>query len=187
MASNPMPRLRGYGTVAKVEKVYWDSCAWLGLLNREAEKINELEFIWNKAVAGDVEIWTSTVAQLEVCKLASEKAAMQSGEPKSDALTEENLQKIENVFNQPFVKRVTLDVEISSRARRLFRETGGLGKAADAAHVVSALRWNVPTLHTYDGCDLLHLDGKLKLDDGNDLEIRVPTDLPEPDLFNEPT
>ena len=170
-----------------MEKVYWDSCAWLGLLNRESDKFAELDYVWQKASSGELEIWTSTVAQLEVIKLASEKAALNvSGNfAKTEILTADNLDLIENIFDQPFVKRVSLDVEISTRARRLYRETAGLNKAPDAAHLVSAMKWNVPTLHTYDGTDLLHLNGKLQTDDGSNLTICQPTELPAKDLLTE--
>lgn len=172
--------------MASVQKVYWDSCAWLGLLNRESEKLVELEYVWTRAKNGEVEIWTSTVAQLEVVKLASERDALvQDGNAtKTDVLTEDNLAKIENLFDQPFVKRVPLDVEISTRARRLFRETPGLNKPPDAAHLVSAMKWNVPVIHTYDGKDLLHLTGTVKTDDGTEIEICQPTERPPKDLLS---
>jgi len=173
--------------MANVKKVYWDSCAWLGLLNKESERIQELEFIWVKAERGEVEIWTSTVSQMEVFKLAEEKRALelQGNIAKKEILTDENLSLIENVFDQPFVKRIPLDVEISSRARRVYRETPGLNKVPDAAHLVSAMKWNIPVIHTYDGNDLLHLSGKLKTDDGTELIICVPNERPQPDLLSE--
>lgn len=144
--------------MAKIQKVYWDSCAWLGLLNRESSRLVELELVWNKAQNGEVEIWTSTVAQLEVCKLATERDAIKihGKSKKTELMTEDNLQKIENLFDQPFVKRIPLDVEISSRARRLYREVDKLDKVPDAAHLVSAMKWNIPTIHTYDSSDLIH-------------------------------
>ncbi len=183
----PPPLLkRGFGWMANVKKVYWDSCTWLGLLNRESNRLIEIEYIWKQAEQGGVEIWTSTVAQMEVCKLASERDAIsvQGNSAKTKIMTENNLNKIENLFNQPFVKRIPLDVEISSRARRLFRETDGLDKVADAAHVISAMKWNIPTIHTYDGTDLLHLSGKLFTDDGTEIEICEPSERPPKDLFS---
>jgi len=172
--------------MARVIKVYWDSCTWLGLLNRESNRLVEIEYVWTRAQQGDMEIWTSTVAQMEVFKLASERdaIAIQGKSVKTSVMTEDNLKIIENLFDQPFVKRVPLDVEISSRARRLYRETNGLNKVADAAHVVSAMKWNIPTIHTYDGADLLHLSGKLSTDDGTEIEICEPSERPPTDLFS---
>lgn len=177
--------MEGSGGMAKVQRVYWDSCAWLGLLNRESERIQELELIWYKAERGEIEIWTSTISQMEVCKLASERDALkiQGNKAKGEILTNENLALIENVFDQPFVKRVPLDVEISSRARRAYREIPGLNKVPDAAHVVSAMKWNIPIIHTYDDRDLLHLSSKLKTDDGTELKICIPDEKPAPDLL----
>ena len=174
--------------MASAQKIYWDSCAWLGLLNRESKKLVELEYVWNRAQKGEVEIWTSTIAQLEVVKLASEKDAikLQGNVAKTDVLTEDNLAKIENLFDQPFVKRISLDVEISSRARRLYRETLGLDKAPDAAHLASAMKWNIPTIHTYDSSHLIHLSGKVRTDDGTEIEICEPNEQPPKDLFSPP-
>ena len=174
--------------MASAQKVYWDSCAWLGLLNRESKKLVELEYVWNRAQKGEVEIWTSTIAQLEVVTLASEKRAisLKSYAAKEDVFTEDNLAKIENLFDQPFVKRISLDVEISSRARRLFRETSGLNNAHDAAHLASAMKWNIPTIHTYDISHLIHLSGKVQTDDGTEIVICEPSEQPPKDLFSPP-
>lgn len=171
--------------MASKPKVYWDSCAWLGLLNEESNKISELQYVWKRAVAGEVEIWTSTIAQVEVCKLASEQTevANQGKENKVDIMTEDNLKLIENVFNQPFVKRIPVDVEISTRARRLYRETKGLDKVPDAVHLVSAMRWNIETVHTFDEKDMLHLSGKLKTDLDTEITIMSPTETEPDDLF----
>jgi hypothetical protein len=83
--------------LAKPVKLYWDSCAWLGLLNGEADKKRELEIIYGHAKAGRFEIWTSTLSMIEVRRLDSEKAA-----PKP--LSAANLQTIEDLFGQPFVR-----------------------------------------------------------------------------------
>lgn len=58
--------------MAKVRRYYWDSCAWLGLLNGEPNKRRELEILYSAAKRGEVEIWTSAVSLVEVSRLASE-------------------------------------------------------------------------------------------------------------------
>lgn len=176
---------KGFGRMADKSKVYWDSCAWLGLLNKESDKLSELEYVWTQAQKGEVEIWTSTISQVEVCKLASEcdQIAIKGSAHKKSIMTEDNLLEIENIFNQPFVKRVPLDVEISSRARRLFREVLGLNKVPDAVHLISAIKWDIPTIHTYDSRDLLHLSGKMKTDKGNEIAILEPTEKEPDDLL----
>lgn len=40
-------------------KVYWDSCAWIGLVNAEPDKLPALRHIYALARKGLVEIWSS--------------------------------------------------------------------------------------------------------------------------------
>ena len=56
------------------------------------------------------------------------------------------------------------------------RTTPKLTKRPDAMHLASAMIWNIPLLHTYDGNDLLHLNGKVDCDDGTAMTISVPSD-----------
>jgi predicted nucleic acid-binding protein len=155
-------------------KVYWDSCAWLGLINGEAEKAQALEHVWSKAQHGDVEIWTSALAIAEVYKVKCE------GEKAS--LSPENDAKIDNMFDQDFVKVTQLDTEIARMAKALLRAHDKLKKPTDGIHLASAVYWNADQLHTYDGSDLLGLS--IKRADGGDLTICKPDMLDGPDLFN---
>lgn len=167
----------GGASVAKLRKLYWDSCAWLGLLNEESGKHRELEIIFNGAKRGHFEIWTSALSLVEVNRFADEL-----GQPKP--LGDDQLALIAAVFEQPFVKIVPLDMEIGRRSRSLVRETPGLTKKLDAVHLASALRWNVDALHTYDNDDLLHLDGQFSCKDGRKLKICYPDELTDGELFN---
>lgn len=169
--------------MAKIRKVYWDSCAWLGLLNGEADKRRELEIIYDAAKSGSFEIWSSTIALIEVNKLAEERDRMNVQGKVAGILTPENLLKIEALFNQPFVKMIPLDVEISGRARKLYRETPKLGKINDAVHLASALKWNLELFHTYDHDDLIHLSRKFKTDKGVELVICYPDETTDGPLF----
>ena len=92
-------------------------------------------------------------------------------------------QKIDEVFEQEFIKLVPLDVEVAKFARKLLRQHSGLKKRPDAIHLASALRWPVDVMHTYDGNDLLHLDGKMKGKTGSLLRIAPPDDPPDGPLF----
>ena len=63
-------------------------------------------------------------------------------------------------------------------------------KPSDAIHLVTALALNVDEMNTYDGADLLGLDGKVNQTDGKPLKICVPTPgplppEPPPDLFRQ--
>lgn len=162
--------------MAKLKRFYWDSCAWLGLLNGEDDKKRELEIIYKGAQNGHYELWTSTFSLVEANRYDTEKNRAKPLEP-------DNLRMIEEFFEQAFIKLIPLDMEIAKSARRLYRETPGLGKKADAVHLASALRWPVNAMHTYDGCDLLHLSGKLVGRSGEALLICTPDEEASGSLF----
>jgi predicted nucleic acid-binding protein len=163
-------------TVAKLKKVYWDSCAWLGLINGEPNKRRGLEIIYSAAKRGDYEIWTSTISLVEVNRLADEK-------DKKKPLEIGNAEKLQQMFEQPFVKLATLDLKIGRASRKLFRETVGLSKRFDAVHLATALAWSVDALHTYDRDDLLHVSGKLTDAKGRPLLICYPDEHSDGPLF----
>lgn len=150
-------------------KVYWDSCAWLGLINGEPTRKPDLDAVYGNARRGFIEIWTSTIAVVEVNRLETEMNVPRPVSP-------EGLAVIDNILMQPFVKLVAVDTIVATRARQLLRETVGLTKRPDAMHLATAIVWNVPIFHTYDGNDLLHLNGKVTCDDGMEITITVPSD-----------
>lgn len=163
--------------MASPYKIYWDSCAWLGLANGEAGRKFQLKAVYGRARQGEIEIWTSAIAIVEANRLADEM-----GKPKP--IPPGSLAVLDDLLFQPFVKLAAVDVEISRRARALLRETTRLSKKPDAIHLATAIFWNIPILHTYDGSDLLHLNGKIKCRDGTDLTICEPTDPDEGGLFS---
>jgi predicted nucleic acid-binding protein len=162
--------------LASPVKVYWDSCAWLGLLNGEADRRRELEAIYDQARNGLVEIWSSTISIVEANRLASEVG-------QSKPIPPDSLLALDDLLFQPFVKLAAVDTVIAKDARRLIREIPGLGKKPDAIHAATAMHWNIETLHTYDGNDLLHLDGKLECRNGTPLTICQPSDPTAGGLF----
>ncbi len=149
--------------------IYWDSCAWLGLVNGKAGRKRILETVYGQARRGLITIWTSTIAIVEVNRLASE---MNVPRPVPDT----GLAIIDELLFQPFVNPISMDTIVAKKARQLLRETRGLTKRPDAMHLASAIQWNIPIFHTYDGSDLLHLDGKISCKDGSNLEISLPRD-----------
>ncbi len=157
------------------KKVYWDACAWLGLLNGETEKSHALEIVWNGAEKGDIQIWTSTFCIAEVFKVKCEKDWTK--------LSPENDDKINNMFNQPFVELVQVDLEIAQLAKKLLRTHETLKKPSDAIHLATAVAWDLEQFHTYDGCDLLKLDGEITTDNGNQIIICKPDKINGDDLF----
>jgi predicted nucleic acid-binding protein len=162
--------------LAKVFRIYWDTCAWLGFLNGEADKRRELEIVYTNARNGHYELWTSTFSMVETRRLKAE-------EHDAKPLSPENLKKIIDLFKQPFVKPIPLAVDIADHARDLWRTTKGLGKYQDAIHLASALRWNCDVLHTYDHVDLLHLSMTFACRNGEKLPICYPNETTDGPLF----
>ncbi|WP_176237563.1 type II toxin-antitoxin system VapC family toxin [Palleronia marisminoris] len=162
--------------MAKPEKFYWDTCAFIGLLNGEESKKRELEIVYSWARDGKAEIWTSTLSMIECRRLSSEKH-----EPKP--LSVAGGKKISDIFRQPFIKPIPLAVDIADTARELWRKTPKLTKYPDAVHLASALRWSVRIMHTYDRDDLLHLSEKLVCRDGYPLLICYPDHSTDGALF----
>lgn len=152
--------------MAKAKRVYWDACAWLGLINKESKKHRELQLVWTGAARGDYEIWTSAFSYAEVFKTRCEDgdAILQA---ESDAI-------IDQMFEQAHVKRVQVDVVIGRLARKLLRDYPELKKAQDAIHLATAIHHNLDALHTYDGSNLIALNGKVKRRDGRALPICMP-------------
>lgn len=162
--------------LAKAARIYWDSCAWIGLINGESDKQRELEIVYGNARQGRCELWTSTLSIVEVRRLHAEKH-----DPKP--LSETHRNTLQDLFRQPFVKPVPLALDIAEEARDLFRRTKGLGKYQDAVHLASALRWNCTVLHTYDNADLTHLSMQFACRNGEKLPITYPDETTDGPLF----
>jgi predicted nucleic acid-binding protein len=160
--------------MADKKRVYWDACAWLGLINGETEKMQALQHVWESARLGHVEIWTSAFCIAEVYKVKCD-GQWATGAADSDA-------RIDALFDADFVKVVQVDIEIARLARFLLRSNDKLKKPSDGIHLATAVHWNLDQLHTYDGNDLLGLMG-VKRADGGALEICRPNKLDGDNLF----
>jgi predicted nucleic acid-binding protein len=146
------------GESPEVYKVYWDSCAWIALIKREAVHLKHLpalERIYESARRGDpVEIWTSALSYVEVWEH----------------------ERTDDILNQPFIRRVEFSFIIGSRARELLRAHKKLKKPYDAVHLASALRYNVDVFYTMDKKNLLPLNKKVEREDGELLRICRPSE-----------
>jgi predicted nucleic acid-binding protein len=94
--------------------------------------------------------------------------------------------KIEQLFRQKWVRPTVVDGRIGIAARRLMRFHAACKKPSDALHLATALALSVDEMHTFDGSDLLPLDGKVKWADDKPLKICIPTPSPVAtlDLFS---
>lgn len=156
------------------ENVYWDSCAWIGLINAEPAKVDPLVHVYESARRGQYDIWTSTIAFVEVFRLDFDNPAVRP-------FADESLDKIKAAMEQAFVKLIPLDLEVGRKARGL-RRAHRLGPA-DAVHLASALVWSISPLHTWDGSHLLPFNGHFSCKDAKQLEICIPGQAPPGPLF----
>jgi predicted nucleic acid-binding protein len=153
-------------------RVYWDSCAFLGLINKEVGRHANCLAVWREAEAGDTTIYTSFFTWAEVFKARCEG--------KAKPLDEAGDKNIEAVLGQDFIEPVVLDEGIGIAARRLMRAHPDCKKPSDGIHLATALRLSVDEMHTYDGSDLLRLTGKLMCADGRYLAIYPARPRPPP-------
>jgi len=154
--------------LADPQRVYWDACAWIGFINEEAAKIGPLRYIWESAKRGEHEIWTSVYSYLEVLKIKAE-----SGD---QIPIEESNRRIDEMFQQPHVKRVQLDTEVARFARSIKQthHDAGLKSRPDSIHIATAAYYNLDELHTWDNAHILPFDRKIMRRDGTPLRILIP-------------
>lgn len=160
-----------------IRRVYWDSCAFLGLINSEAEKHKDCIAVWGEVEKGETQILTSFFSFVEVFKAKCEGPAK--------PLDEEAEDKIAAFFASERILGVPLDRRTGELARRLMRRHTECKKATDAVHLATAILMNVDEMHTYDGSDLLKLNKLVARQDGEMLVICTPY-VAEPELFTGP-
>ncbi|MGH6822462.1 MAG: type II toxin-antitoxin system VapC family toxin [Methylocella sp.] len=161
-------------------RIYWDSCTFLGLINQEPGKVNHCRLVWQEAEKGGALIYTSFFTFAEVFKVKCEAG--------SKPLAEAKDKEIEHLLRQTWIRPGVVDERIGIAARRLMRFHAACKKPSDGVHLATALALNVDEMHTFDGSDLLLLDGKVNRADGKPLKICIPTPAPPqvPDLFSGP-
>lgn len=147
-------------------RVYWDSCTFLGLINQEPGKVNNCRVVWNEAESGRTAIYTSFFTFTEVYKARCEGPA----KPLSDDQDKQIIQ----LLKQPWILPAVVDELIARAARTLMRTHAQCKKPSDAIHLATAISLKVDEMHTYDGSDLLVLDGKVLRADLVPLKICTP-------------
>lgn len=158
--------------------LYWDACVFIGLLNQEKGRIDETLKVWREAERGETEIWTSALTLVEVFKVKCD-GATNALDPSLDL-------PVAEMFDQPWVFKVTLDPNIAREARRLLRAYPKCKKPADAVHLATASSWGVQEMHTWDGNDLLSLDGVVPRTGGGQLRICTPYEVVRPAVSGDP-
>ncbi len=126
----------------------WDSSIVIGYLAGSPELANDCPQIIAQAERGELEIVVSAMATIEVAYL--------KGLDDQDAEA-----KIQEFFGRRYIIPVAIDVRVAAIARDLVRKyrDGPKIKPPDAAHLATAVQWNIPVIETTDP-DLLRLDGR---------------------------
>ncbi len=150
--------------MADPKSVYWDSCVWLRLINGE-DGADRCQSVLDRAKAGELMIWTSSLTLAEVYKFKCDG-------PKALAADQDLL--FEQYIESDFVVEVQVDHAIATLARRLCRQHPPLKKPNDGIHLASAVLNNVDHFHTFDADDLLALAGKVNRGDGKILVMCEP-------------
>ena len=138
----------------KRQAVYWDTCCFISLLNRELPRCQVLDAIYNDAHAGGLLIVTSIISVVETNHTFTE----QRGQP----LDPDSLDQINKVvFNSTAVKIIDLVLPVATKTRDLIRTAraspyGFKLKTADAIHLASAVHFQtvnqqpVKQIHVYE-------------------------------------
>lgn len=133
----------------KKKIVYWDSDCFLGLLNKEQDKIKKCQSVIREAEEGNLLIITSALTFIEVIKMKGKKHV-----PKKTEKT------IQDFFLNTFMSIHNVDRKVGIKARDLMWKNKGL-QPKDSIHIATAIIQKVPELHTFDKY-LLSLDGKIE-------------------------
>ena len=158
-------------------KYYWDACIWITLISdRHSSRGQACEYVLEQAEGRECEIWTSSFCLAEVFKRKCDGDFVR--------LAEERDTYFENLIEQEFIQKVSVDVDVGKVARRLLRRFPVIGKPQDAIHVASCLLNNIDQLHTFDGEGLLRLDGQLERVDRAKLTICKPPERPDNPQFD---
>jgi predicted nucleic acid-binding protein len=133
--------------------IYWDSCAFIHLLQQTEEYFGALDDMKTRARNKEFKIVTSAVSIAEVCKI-----------PETGMLPSEQSKKILAFFENEYVQLWQADRAVCENAHTLiqFHELFPM----DAIHIATALMAKVEMVITTDSRKyrrkgLLHLDGKI--------------------------
>lgn len=128
------------------ERCYWDSCAFLGWLNAEEDKLDECQLVLDAAEGGDVLIVASTITLAEVVRIKNRARLRKADED-----------RIREFFENEYIELRAVDRRVAEYARQLMWEFPAL-RHKDAIHAATAQLGDVSVLHTFDD-DLLKLSG----------------------------
>lgn len=116
----------------------WDSCAFLGWLKQEPDKVGKCRRVIEEAERGKLVIVTSTLTLGEVLWLTGKDPI-----PKADRM------KVRQFFQHSWIVLYELDRKIAEASQDVVWDYGV--KPKDAVHVATAIDADVACLETFDG------------------------------------
>lgn len=155
-------------------KIYWDSSCFICFLNHgETARRLICEDVLRQAELGNIELWISTWVIVEVVRprkkrtaplppwaLKAIKAVPEAKSPLEELwarfqrftptqkLTPEQLDRIQAMFEWPFLKKIYVDEPVAEKAVELARDCGL--RPADAVHAASAIISKCDILQKWD-------------------------------------
>jgi predicted nucleic acid-binding protein len=120
-----------------VERIYWDSDAFLGWLQNEPGKAEQCDGLIQRAERGDVLIVTSALTLAEVLWMR--------GGPR---IAKEKAELVQRFFRRSYIRVHNVTRKISEGAQFLVWDHDIRPK--DAIHVATALHLRVEALETFD-------------------------------------
>jgi hypothetical protein len=130
-----------------VERIYWDTDAFLGWLQEEPGKIELCRGTIHRAEAGEVLIVTSALTMAEVI--------WRKGGPK---LPQDKMAVLRKFFRRSYIRVVNVTRAIAEQSQEVVWNNSI--KPKDAVHVATALNAKCPILETFDK-GLLEESGKV--------------------------
>lgn len=127
---------------------YWDTVCFLGVLNKEPDKLAACSAVIREAEAGSVRVVTSALTIAEVL--------WPKGQPLQ--LPPDRAEEVQQFFQHDWIVLRELDRAVAELAREVVWNHHVHPK--DAVHVASAVDAGVEQLDTYDG-GLIALSGKI--------------------------
>ena len=128
-------------------RIYWDANVLLSYIDGDQDRLPPIEELLRRSRAGEVELVTSTLTQVEVAFAPSEKEA--------GVLDDEIETAIDELWlpGSP-IKVVELHAAVAAQARALMRTELAAGRsglrASDGIHLATAITMSVDDFHTYD-------------------------------------
>lgn len=157
--------------MATPEKVYWDSCVWIALINKESRSFENIRPIFERAKKSEVEIYTSIVSLMEVSK--KRNCDFSDGSTIID-----DIEDFKKIFFYDFINRLQLDINVALLANN-FVKCNKINPL-DAIHLASSCCYACDIVYTYDK-GLLKYNGKTS-PSGHPLRIAEPPPPEEPML-----